>query len=279
MRATILFLTIFVLSTVGIAQSNAPLASGQSSASQALPPMPGDAKPTFDVATITPSDTSSPRGSFFRINGRHVVAYNISVEDLITYAYSIQVSQVVDGLSSLMAKHFDIDGLPDVVGRPSRSQSRLMFQQLLVSRFRLAFHYESRELPVYAIQIAKGGPKLTQTARKLEDGTSFSYTCPPALTYRNYSISEFAKVMQEAFLDRPVVDQTGLKNRYDFDLKWTPDDSQRYCPPESADSHGDPNAPPGIYTAIQEQLGLKIVATKAPAQVMVIDHIETPSEN
>ena len=242
-------------------------------------PWPPTQNLPFDVATIKPSDTSAPHGRFFRLNGRHVIAYNMSVENLITYAYSIQVSQVVDGPSSLLAEHFDIDGLPDVVGRPNRSQSRLMFQQLLVSRFKLAFHYESRELPVYAIQIAKGGPKLAQTTRKPEAGTSFSYTCPPVLTYRNYSISEFAKVMQEAFLDRPVVDQTGLTNRYDFDLKWTSDDSQTYCPPDSAGSHEDPNAPPGIYTAIQEQLGLKIVATKAPAQVTVIDHIEKPSEN
>ena len=241
--------------------------------------MAADAKPAFDVATIKPSDTSAPHGRFFRLNGRHVIAYNMSIENLITYAYSIQVSQVVDGPSSLLAEHFDIDGLPDIVGRPNRSQSRTMFQQLLVSRFKLAFHYESRELPVYAIQIAKGGPKLAQTTRKPDEGTSFSYTCPPVLAYRNYSISEFAKVMEEAFLDRPVVDQTGLTNRYDFDLKWTSDDSQTYCPPDSAGSHDDPNAPPGIYTAIQEQLGLKIVTTKASAQVMVIDHIETPSEN
>src|SRR5579872_3766229 len=279
MRITILDLAIFAISTLGIAEFNAWLASGQSSTDRPLPPMPGDAKPAFDIATVKPSDTSAPHGSFFRINGRHLVAYNMSVGNLITYAYGIQTSQVVVGNSSLLAKHFDIDGLPDVVGRPNRSQSRLMFQQLLVSRFRLAFHYESHQLPVYAFQIAKGGPKLTLTTRKRDDGTSFSHTCPPVLTYRNYSISEFAKVMQEAFLDRPVVDQTGLKNRYDFDLKWTSDDSQTYCPADSAGSHDDPNAPPGIYTAIQEQLGLRLVATKAPAQVMVIDHIETPSEN
>jgi uncharacterized protein (TIGR03435 family) len=278
-RATILDLVILAIPTVGIAQSNAPLASGQSSANQALPLMPSDAKPAFDVATIKPSDTSAPHGRFFRLNGRHVIAYNMSVGDLVTYAYGIQASQIANGPPSLLAKHFDIDGLPDIVGRPNRSQSRQMFQQLLVSRFRLAFHYESRELPVYAIQIAKGGPKLAQTTRKPDDGTNFSYTCPPVLAYRNYSISEFAKVMQEAFLDRPVVDQTGLTNRYDFDLKWTSNDAQTYCPAEPGGSHDDPNAPPSIYTAIQEQLGLKIVAMKAPAQVMVIDHIETPSEN
>ena len=154
-----------------------------------------------------------------------------------------------------------------------------MFQQLLVSRFKLASHYESRELPAYAIQIAKGGPKLTQTTRKPDDGTSFSYTCPPILTVRNYSISEFAKAMQDAFLDKPVVDQTGLKDRYDFDLKWTSDESQTYCPASPASSRDDLDAPPGLYTAIQEQLGLKLVPTRAPVQVMVIDHLEAPSEN
>jgi uncharacterized protein (TIGR03435 family) len=241
--------------------------------------MAGDANPVFEVATIKPSDTSTPHGRFFRTNGRHVIAYNMSVGELIVYAYSLQASQVANGPRSLLATHFDIDGVPDIVGRLNRNQSRLMFQKLLVSRFKLAFHYESREIPAYAIQIAKGGSKLVLTTRKFDDPTNFTYTCPPVLTVRNYSIPEFAKAMQDGFLDKPVVDQTGLSDRYDFHLKWTSDESQTYCPVEPAGSHDDPDAPPGIYTAFQEQLGLKLVPTKAPFQVMVIDDIEAPSEN
>jgi uncharacterized protein (TIGR03435 family) len=93
-------------------------------------------------------------------------------------------------------------------------------------------------------------------------------------------MTDLANVMQAAVLDRPVVDKTGLAGRYDFTLTWTPDDSQFRSmgitvPPPS----GDANAPPGLFTAIQEQLGLKLESTSAPADVLVIDRLEKPSEN
>lgn len=241
--------------------------------------MPADANPSFDVATTKPTDTSAPHATFFRTNGRHVIAYNISVGGLIVCAYGLHEKQIVNGPSSLFAAHFDIDGLPDIEGRPNLTQSRLMFQKLLLTRFKLAFHNESRSLPAYAIQIAKGGPKLAVTTRKPSDSTNFSYNCQVVLTVRNASVAVVAKGMQDVFMDRPVVDRPGLMNRYDFDLKWAPDDSQSYCPSDLARSRDDPNAPPGIYAAIREQLGLKFIRTNVPIQVMVIDHVETPSEN
>jgi uncharacterized protein (TIGR03435 family) len=274
-----LSLTVIAIPDVTSAQSTASSASTGSAVPLPLQPMPTDAKPAFEVATIKPSDTSAPHGRFIRHNGRQIIAYNMALGELVGYAYGLQAKQIVDAPSSLFATHFDIDGVPDIDGHPNVSQTRLMFQKLLVSRFKLAFRYESRELPVYAIQIAKDGPKLTLTTSKPGDSTSFHNTCPPILTVRNYSIADFAKGMQEAFLDKPVVDQTGLHDRYDFDLKWTPDDSQSYCPVSPAASRTDPDAPPSLYTAIQEQLGLKIVSTKAPVQVMVIGHVEAPSEN
>jgi len=261
------------------AQSSSLSPSAHSHALTPLPPMPADANPSFDVATIKPSDTSALHGTFFRNDGRQVIAYNISVGELIAYAYGLHAKQVVDGPSSLLGKHFDIDGVPDIEGHPNLNQSRLMFQKLLVSRFQLAFRYQSRELPAYAIQIAKGGPKLALTMRKPGATTGFSYNCQVVLTVRNASIGDVAKGMQEAFMDKSVVDQTGLHDRYDFDLKWTPDETQSYCPVDSTHSRDDPKAPPGLYTAIQEQIGLKLISTKASVQVMVIDHVETPSEN
>lgn len=244
-----------------------------------LAPMPADANPGFEVATIKPSDTSAPHGTFIHHNGRQIIAYNMSVGQLITYAYSLHAKQITGGPASLLATHFDIDGVPDIDGHANIQQTRSMFQKLLVSRFRLVFHYESRELPLFAIQVGKGGPHLSPTASKPGDSTEFTYTCQAVLTVRNYSVADVAKGMQDVFLDKPVVDQTGLRDRYNFDLKWTPDDSQTYCPSNAARSRDDPNAPPGLYTAIQEQLGLKIVPTRAPVQVMVIDHVEKPSEN
>ncbi|HTM18200.1 MAG TPA: TIGR03435 family protein [Terracidiphilus sp.] len=278
MNRAILILSL-ILGAVPHTTCAQPSASTSAQNAVPLPPMPEDAEPSFDVATIKPSDTSAPHGRFIRIDGRHVLAFNMSVRDLIVYAYGLQDREIAAGPPSLMDRHFDVDGVPDVLGRPNRSQSRSMFQKLLVSRLKLRFHHEPRSLPAYAIQIANGGPKLALTTRKSGDGTNFSYSCPPALTVLNYSMSDFAKGMQDVFLDKPVVDQTGLKNRYDFNLKWTPDDSQSYCPANSAGPNQDPDSPPGMYTAIQEQLGLKLVPTKATVQVMVIDHIEMPSEN
>jgi hypothetical protein len=84
--------------------------------------------PSFDVATIKPSDTSAPRGTFFRTNGRHVIAHNISVGGLIAYAHGLHEKQIADGPSSLLATHFDIDGLPDIEGHRNLKQSRFMFR-------------------------------------------------------------------------------------------------------------------------------------------------------
>jgi uncharacterized protein (TIGR03435 family) len=271
----ILSLAVAISATVPV-QARGP---SQAPAAVPLPAMPADANPAFDVATIKPSDTSDSHGTYFRNNGSHVIAYNISVGELIVYAYGLHEKQIVAGPPSLLATHFDIDGVPDVAGHPNLQQSRIMFQKLLSSRFKLAYHNQSRELAAYAIQIAKGGPRLELTARKPGDSMNFSYDCQVVLTVRNASIADVARGMQEVFMDRPVVDQSGLTGRYDFELRWTPDESQSYCPANPARSRDDSTARPGLYTAIQEQLGLKLSATKAPIQVMIIDHLETPSDN
>jgi uncharacterized protein (TIGR03435 family) len=243
-----------------------------------LLPMPSNADPIFEVATIKPSDTSSPHGTFLTSRGRHSIAYNFTVIDLISFAYGVHVRQIVGGPAPLLQMHFDIDGLPDIEGHPSLDQSKLMYRKLLASRFKLALHHASRDLPAFALVLAKGGPKLAKTERKPGDSTNFSYTHQIVLTVRNASMSDFAHGMQETFLDRPVIDQTGLKDRFDFDLKWTPDEAQSGGQPPVL-SGGNSEDQPGLYTAIQEQLGLKIVPTKSPVEVLVIDHLEPPSAN
>ena len=252
--------------------------AAQAGASTDLPAMPANADPVFDVATIKPSDTSAPHGTFITTRGRYVIAYNISVRSLIEYAYGVHAKQIVGGQEDLLAVRYDFEGVPDVAGRPNHDQTRTLFRKLLESRFKLAFHNETREMPAYAIEVAKGGPRLARTTRKLGDRLMFSYSNSVVLTVRNASMSDFAHGMQEAFLDKPVVDRTGLEGRYDFELKWTPDESQNNMQ-VPAQSREDASGPPGLYTAIQEQLGLKIEPTKAAVKAMVIDHIERPSEN
>jgi uncharacterized protein (TIGR03435 family) len=96
--------------------------------------MPADSNPTFEVATIKPSDTSVPHGTFIHHDGRHLIAYNMSLRELIVYAYGVNSKQIVGGSPSLLAMHFDIDGVPDIDGHANLRQSCLMFQKLLASR-------------------------------------------------------------------------------------------------------------------------------------------------
>lgn len=244
-----------------------------------LLPMAVDAKPGFDVATIKQTEPNISSGTFFTIRGSHVIAVNTNGNDLVSLAYGLHSKQIVNGPPWLLTARFDIEGVPDVEGRPNHDQVKLMIQKLLATRFKLAVHHEQRELAVYAIIIGKNGPKLTKTDRKPSDNTNFSYTNRVVLTVRNATMADFADGMQASFMDRPVVNQTGLTDRYDFLLKWTPDGSQSGLGEKMPPPADDANAPPGLYTAIQEQLGLKLVSTKAPVDVLVIDHIEMPSEN
>jgi uncharacterized protein (TIGR03435 family) len=136
---------------------------------------------------------------------------------------------------------------------------------------------------VYSIKVAPCGPKLTATKAGPTDLPNFIFRGLGDLFVTNMTIKNVADGFQSAVMDRPVIDQTGLAGRYDFTLKWTPDDSQfaqfRSNGPAPPTPGDNPNAPPGLYTAMQKQLGLKMEATKAPDDVIVIDHVEKPSPN
>jgi uncharacterized protein (TIGR03435 family) len=133
------------------------------------------------------------------------------------------------------------------------------------------------------IRVGSGGPKMTKTTSAENDPSAFFFRALGDLTVRNQSMKDFATWMQSGVMDKPVVDETELKDKYDLQLKWTPDESQfaqfrgtgAVVPPPS----DDPKAPPNLYTAMQEQLGLKMGPAKFPDDVIVIDHVEKPSEN
>jgi uncharacterized protein (TIGR03435 family) len=178
------------------------------------------------------------------------------------------------------SEKFDVTGQPEAPGIPSQPQLRAMIQSLLADRFKLAFRRDTREVPAYAIVVGNGGPRLTKNDSNPNGLPSLLFRGLGVLPASNATMADLAGVMQTAVLDRPVVDRTGLPGRYDFTLTWTPDESQfgglgvRVPPPS-----GDANAAPGLFTAIQEQLGLKIESTRAPVEVLVIDRVEKPSEN
>lgn len=243
--------------------------------------MPPDAKPKFDVATIKPGQPNSP-GKNIGFRGREFRARNFNVNDLIGFAYGLHAKQIVGAPDWFNSQLYDISGVPDVEGQPSMKQMNMLMESLLADRFQLKFHYEKRELQVYSLTV-KSTPKMDVSNASADAGTGFGFRRLGDLTVRNMTMAEFAKWMQSSVMDRPVIDQTGLKDRYDFTLKWTPDDSQfaqfRSTGALPQGNPDDPNAPPSLYTALQEQLGLKMEPTKAMDEVMVIDHVEKPSEN
>jgi uncharacterized protein (TIGR03435 family) len=243
-------------------------------------PMAADAIPKFDVVTVKPSDPNRP-GKLFTIRGRHVMTINTTLNDIVTFAYGLHAKQIVGAPAWFATDKFDIDGVPDVEGQPSSKQFKLLFQSVLTDRFKLTFHRDEKELSVYALTVGKSGPKMTETIHKPTDPVNFLFRGKPgALMVTNATMKDFCDGMQSAVMDKPAVDHTGLTARYDFNLNWTPDESQfesmgGFKPPATE----DPNAPPALSTAMQEQLGLKFDATKAAALVFVIDHVEKPSAN
>jgi len=242
--------------------------------------MPADAKPSFEVATIKPS---RPEERFSLLVNRSGMLNTTatSLSDLIKFAYNVHPRQISHGTAWLESDKFDITGKPDVPGTPSIAQLRSMVQQLLADRFQLKFHREPKELSAYAITVLKTGPKLTKNDSNPNGLPGYGGGGPRGMVVRNSTIAEWAAVLQANLLDQPVVDQTGLgSNRYDFILKWTPDQAQlQLANPGAPPAPADPDAPPDLFTAFEQQLGLKLVSTKAPVDVLVIDRAEKPSEN
>jgi uncharacterized protein (TIGR03435 family) len=247
-----------------------------------IPPMDANANPNFEVATIKPSAPNKP-GKGFTFRGGHFVTFNTNMNDLVAFAYGLHSKQIIDGPTWFGTDLYDIEAKPDAEGQPSHKQMQTMVQKLLADRCKLTFHHDRRELSVYLISLASGGPKLTKSTGDPHDPGSFLFRNLGDLIVTNQTMADSATGMQSVVLDKPVVDQTGLTDKYDFQLKWTPDESQfgqfrgtGAVVPPAAD---DPKAPPSLYTAIQEQLGLKMGPAKIADDVIVIDHVTKPSEN
>jgi uncharacterized protein (TIGR03435 family) len=247
-----------------------------------LSPMDPNANPSFQSVTIKPSAPGKP-GKGFGFRDGHFVTMNTNLNDLIAFAYGLHTTQIMDAPPWFGTDLYDIEAKPDNDGQPNIKQMQMMVQKLMADRFKLTFHHDKRELSAYVISIASGGPKMTKSSAGPNDPPGFRFGGLGNLMVSNLSVADFATWMQSVVMDKPVVDQTGLTDRYDFPLKWTPDDSQfaqfkgtstKVPPPTD-----DPNAPPALYIAMQEQLGLKMGPAKVPDDVIVIDHVEKPSEN
>jgi uncharacterized protein (TIGR03435 family) len=241
-------------------------------------PMAANANLAFEVATIKPSNPEV-RGQSLLVNRSGLfTTTNSTLNDLISFAWDLHVRQIVNGPSWLESERFDVTAKPEQPGIPNAAQLRTMVQKLIGERFGLAFHKEKRNLSAYVITVVKSGHKLA----KNDSGgilPGFGGRGPGAIGVRNSTMTEFASFLQARILDRPVVDQTGLSGKFDFQLEWRPE-------PLGGQAGGPPpplspavEARPDMFTAFQEQIGLKLESTTAPVEVYVIDKVQKPTEN
>jgi uncharacterized protein (TIGR03435 family) len=244
--------------------------------------MSADVNPSFDVVTIKPS-SGEEAGKDFEFEGRIFSAKNYNVNDLIALAYGMHPNQIVGAPGWFGSALFDIQGIPDFEGIPNQRQKVLMMQKLLSDRFGLDFHYGKKRLPAYTITVGPGGVKARESMRGPDEPERYRFHGLGTLQITNMTIAEFAVWFQKTVTDKPLVDETGLKARYDFTLTWTPDDSQftqmRGAGWYTITQRDDPNAPPNLFKAFQDELGLNLKAVRAPISVMVVDRCERPSAN
>jgi uncharacterized protein (TIGR03435 family) len=248
-----------------------------------VPAQTAVAPQTFDVASIR-ENTTSADGRHHIYNDpaeSHFRTVNLSIKDVIQFAYGIPDSQILGGPSWLDSAMYDIDAKSDVSvdvrlkalpTADAQHQKQLMVQALLAERFQLKTHEETRQLPLFDLVIAKGGLRFqpdNSVGNTVDTGRNRLH-----ISGMQDTVAILARELAQV-LGRVVVDKTGVSGSYDLKLRWTPDNAS----PPMLNGAPDPNAPPDLFTAIQEQLGLKLESAKGPVQVLVIDHIERPSEN
>lgn len=236
------------------------------------PPGAFIASPRFQVATIKPSRPEESRTT--QIQGNRFATTDTSVVDLLKYAYGLQEQEIV-GPKWLKTEKFDVVGDPETQTRPSSDEFKKMIQNLLADRFHLTAHHETRDLSVFEIVAAKGGPRLNKSTGPLDGIPTVGYS-PGQLAAGNATIADLAMFLQRFVTDRPVFDRTGITGKYDLSLRWARDELEADGTRQVGDAK---NTLPDLFTAIQEQLGLKLQEEKLPAQVFVVDHVDMPSEN
>jgi uncharacterized protein (TIGR03435 family) len=233
----------------------------------------------FDVATIKPVGPGDEKGRYITMQGTHrFVVKDYTLKLMIAAAYDLNPKTISGGQAWVESDHYNIVAVTPGETRPSRNEQMTMLRALLADRFKLTFHREAKDFSIFELQVIKSGPKLKPTAAAPDTppsvGPGVVYPQRIVLPGRNATMGEFASLLQRAILDRPVVDKTGLSGRYDFDLEWAPDETQFGGDVPVA----SPDAPsPPLFRAIQDQLGLRLVATRGPVDALVVNTVERPS--
>jgi uncharacterized protein (TIGR03435 family) len=247
----------------------------------------------FEVASIRRSNPDSENSRLGPVPGGDLRANNITAMQLVTFAYNVHDFQISGAPEWMKTERIDILAKPE---RPEGStdmasmtdvergkfidQLRERTRSLLAERFRFAMHKDTKELPVYELIIAKGGHKL-KPATTDERRNQHMVTGRGQISGERSTI-EMLRMSLSNVLGRTVVDRTGLTGTYDFRMEWTPDFGTSLPGKLTKPDAPDPASLPGavsIFTAIQEQLGLKLESKKGPVEVIAIDRVERPSEN
>jgi uncharacterized protein (TIGR03435 family) len=244
--------------------------------------------PQFDVISVKANKGAAP-GMELRITKDGFSAINVNLDMLLLEGYQVDPDQLVGQPSWSKSAGFDIDAKvagEDVaaLNKISFDQRRQMFQQILKERFGLKIHHETKDLPVYVLEVAKGGPKL-QESKQVDKPTGQPKGGPGRfmvnrgkMTAQGSSMT-FLSTMLSRQLGRTVVDKTGLTGSYDYTLTYTPEDMSAGGGHDAGTSSAPADTGPSIFTALQEQLGLKLESQKAPVDVIVIDQVDKPAEN
>jgi uncharacterized protein (TIGR03435 family) len=221
--------------------------------------------PAFEAASIKPDDTG---GNYIDVKPGYLTAHGATPATCIEWAYRVQYSQVSGANSAvsdlLQSARYTI--VAKTAGPVPESQLRIMLQTLLAERFKLALHRQSRETRVLALVLEKNGPKFHQSEGDGESKQQATSKLSRRWTWT--TMAQLATSLAQA-MDAPVLDQTGLPDKYDFSLDLTPYATEGERPDISS----------MMVTAIREQLGLKLETRRAAADVLVIDHLEKPTEN
>jgi uncharacterized protein (TIGR03435 family) len=292
--------SIVVISLSASAQSPPSNSPGTSSHPVQLAPVDKNSNPTtFDVVSIRPTQIAADGASIESPpNGDGITMRNITVHEMIDYAYSFRHPELVSGLPEwAKTKNYDLvakvaDANLASFRKSNPQQRRQMLQAVLAERFQLKVHREPKEVPIYALVVEKKGTKMKEATPgdhyadgpKSPDGTpaGAGTLIPTAkgLTGQAAEMTTLALMLSTLDLGREVVDRTGLTGRYDFTLRCAPTQAMRPLINGQMQPVSEEDATlPSIFTAVQEQLGLKLESTKGMIEGLVIDHIEQPSEN
>jgi uncharacterized protein (TIGR03435 family) len=241
------------------------------------------ARPAFEAFEVAAIKQAAPEpGRYIKMQSAHqFYAKGHTLKLLVGAAYNLSAQAISGGPSWIESERYDILASTPGTVRPTLDEQMAMLRALLADRFKLGFHREPKEFAIFSLTVAKGGSKLKDSAGPVDalpELTNTVYADHLTLPARNATMAQFAAMLNRAVLDRPVIENTGLTGRFDFDLEWTPDESQ-FGGQLPRMATGLDSARPDLTTALQQQLGLRLQATRGPIQTIVIDRVEHPSAN